>query len=199
MSSTEEAVLAIRLHKLDEDYPLVVQATAGRWVDGLKALLGLTGIIGIFGGPFAAGKLEDSVQVTIGWLLAAVLAGSALALFCVMSAAFGATSMKRTPGSLASLASTLQGQADRNRHLLNFGRACTAVVLIMLSAAIAIVWTNAPKPPEVTVITKDKLSYCGSVLVSKEGTLALKTEQQSRVELAMSDITGISSKACPEG
>lgn len=139
---SDSPILAVQLQELRESYPAAVRAIAARWADGLKALLGLSGIIGVVSAPFAAKSLHGTTKVVTGLLLVGVFLTAAAGLWWTMSAAYGTASVDRPPDSLVSFATLQRHNADRARARLVWGRRSALTALLLLAAAVGVAWID---------------------------------------------------------
>lgn len=139
---SDNTILAVQLQDLRETYPTAVRAIAARWADGLKALLGLSGLIGVVSAPLAAKSLHGTTKVVVGLLLVGVFLTATIGLWWTMSAAYGTASVDPPPDSLVSLGALRRRNADRARARLVWGRRSALTALVLLAAAVGVAWVN---------------------------------------------------------
>lgn len=137
-----DPILAVRLQELREAQLDSIRVVAGRWEQGLRALLGVTGLTGLIGAPLAAGRLTPGTQLIVGILLAIVLLTAAAGLTLAMSAAYGSLRTIPPPTSLAMHNEQHTELAERSRIQMLRGRRLAITALILLAIAIALAWAN---------------------------------------------------------
>ena len=189
--TVDDTVLSVRLEELRSEYPATVRAIAGRWAEGLKALLGLAGTIGLLAAPFATEHLGGSTRVFTGVLLSLVFAAGALGLWLTMTAAYGTGLRDDPPESLGALEALLRKHGDRDRTRLIWGRRAAGAALLFLAAAVGIAWIDPWSQPTslLKVTTTDEVVYCGPELNATKGQVALHSKFEGRVKLELSKLS----------
>ncbi len=189
----DDTILAVRLQELRDTYPATVRAIASRWADGLKALLGLAGTIGLLAAPFATDQLSDTGRTVTGLLLVGVFLAGAAGLWLTMSAAYGVARVDRAPQSLVELQTLRRKHGDLDRSRLVWGRRSAIVAIMLLAAAVGAAWTDPwdSPAPLLKITTVDGVSYCGELLDAPEHAVAVHNPPEGRVELPMTDVASV--------
>jgi hypothetical protein len=179
-----DAVMAVRMLELQDLEPAMVQEIAGRWDQGLRALLALAGVAGLIGAPLAAGKLAAATQVLVGFLLAGVLLLAGGALLMTMTAAYGSARRMPPPTSLTEYQRTRQDLAGRRLRFLIWGRRMATVALVLLATTIATAWGNpaADRGP-VEVVDRNGVRHCGELTEAPDGHVSVLAGAQGRVDV----------------
>jgi hypothetical protein len=190
---SDSTILAVQFQELRESYPATIRTIAARWADGLKALLGLSGIIGVVSAPIAARNLQGATKVVTGLLLVGVFLTATVGLWWTMSAAYGTASVDRPPDSLTSFEALRRRKADRARARLVWGRRSALAALFLLGAAVGVAWIDpwASESPRLQVTTTQKVSYCGQLLDAPEGTIAVRTNLEGQVEIPLNQVASV--------
>jgi hypothetical protein len=188
-----ELVFLVRLQEIRDVHLQSVRAVADRWEQGLRTLVGLTGIVGLIGAPLAVNTLTSTTQLVVGVLLAMVLITAAAGLLQVMAAAFGSVRTFKPPTSLQRLITLRESLAESGRTQLLWGRRLAVTALLLFAAAIAVGWANpGHNGPYLQVETNDGVTYCGPRLDSPSRSIAVHTELEGRVQIATKDVASVS-------
>lgn len=188
-----DVVLAVRLQEIRDWHPASVREVAGRWEQGLRGLLALAGITGLVGAPLAAERLTVSTQVTVGLLLSVVLVAAGAGLVLTMSAAYGSVRLARVPESPIEFHRLRWSFAERDRRQLLWGRRLAIGALLLFAVSVAVAWLDPGREHSgpLQVETADGVTYCGAVLDAPEGTVAVHTATEGRVEVPLVDVTSV--------
>jgi hypothetical protein len=192
-ATTDSTVLSVRLQELREAYPATVRNIAGRWADGLKALLGLTGTIGLLAAPFASDRLAATTQVVVGGLLVCVFLAGVAGLWLTMTAAYGTGRLDPEPQSLSELEVLRRKHGDRDRSRLIWGRRFAAAALLVLAAAVGVAWINPwhSTTSMLKLTTNSNLVYCGQVIQARDGRVAVLASVQGRAQIPLAEIARV--------
>ncbi len=135
-----EIVVLLEVKKLQESYPVTVRLIAEKWLDGMKALLGLTVAIGLVSAPLSSGRLESTTQSIVGLGLTLVVALATIGLLLLMSAAYGTANRHAPPCDLVELTELRTRVGNELRRSLQWGRSLSLAALLVLSATVATAW-----------------------------------------------------------
>jgi hypothetical protein len=137
-----DAVMAVRVQELQDIEPSTVRDIAGRWVEGLRAVLASAGAAGLIGAPLAAGKLSASTEIIVGGMLAGVLVIASSAMLLVMTAAYGSARRRRRPANLTQYQRYRQEMAQHSLRCLMWGRRLAVLALLLFAVTISVAWGN---------------------------------------------------------
>jgi hypothetical protein len=198
--SSIDVQLTVTAQQARSDYPYRVRWIAKSWAEGLKALLGLSGLTALAAAPIAANTLGETTSVVVGCALGGVFLTATFGLFLVMAASSGTTTHYRVPVTYGDLAALQRNIATRAIRYLRLGRGMAAVALLLFAAAVVLAWVDPWKEDPVTVVitTTNGEKYCGNIIPGNDGAIIVATTPSSRETIPFSQVRqlAVTSKDC---
>jgi hypothetical protein len=139
-----DALSSVLVLELQEKDLALIHELAGRWEQGLRALLGVVGAAGLVGAPLAQDRLTTTAQTIVGVLLAAVMLLAVGGIWLAMNAAHGSLRRTKPPATMTEYAHLRVALANSKYRNLLWGRRLTLTALVLLTAAITVSWVSPP-------------------------------------------------------
>lgn len=152
-----------------EDELKNIRTSAGSWVQGVAALLGLFSLAGLVFAKDAIADLASGYQEAFAGLAAFALAAAAAGTFLAYRAAYGWPHRYKVDNvsKLQDFLNNYQERASRSSLALKSGVACTFAAVAGLLAALIVLWfgpSATPPEPLVKVTSSDGSISCGNLL-----------------------------------
>lgn len=199
---------AVVVAKATEDAHATVTAAADKWVPGVAALLGLSGVATAVVARDAVSALSTCWRVSAFALVCLAVLGAAIATVLVYRAAYGwPTSVSLTSAAkVLEAARKLQERASKAASHLKISVSVALAAVIALLAALGIIWLqpNAGTKPtaqiDFTAPGATGVSHrCAEIVSIIEGVVKIKVITGGPVEtvsIPMSSVSKLQSAPC---